>query len=159
MFGTDHATEIIFGEAKSFGKDAFKEEDVERMKILAAQYPGAVLVFATMKEAEELSKDEIKRIRKLAEWGREYDKDRRQTRAPVIVLTGLELFTPHYVKQVWKEKGGKHKQLVEPGSVQLDNLKTLADLTQQLYLGMPSHNAWREAKWKKKKALRDKRSK
>ena len=146
------------GEAKSFGKDAFKEEDVERMKLLAEQYPGSVLVFTILKGASELSKDEIKRIRKLAEWGREYDKDRRQTRAPVIMLTGLELFTPHYLELVWKEKGGKHKQLIEPASVQMDNLRTLADCTQQLYLGMPSYSAWREAKWEKKKSA-SKRSK
>ena len=148
MFGTDHPTQIIFGEAKSFGKNAFKEEDVGRMKLLAQQFPGATLVFATLKEADELSKDEIKRLSKLAEWGREYDKEKRQTRAPVIALTGTELFTPHYLDQVWKEKGGKHEQLIEHASVQLDNLKTLADFTQQLYLGMPSYFSWRDAKWK-----------
>jgi hypothetical protein len=62
-----------------------------------------------------------------------------------------ELFTPHFVEQVWKEKGGKHKQLIEPAHVHLDNLKTLADFTQQLYLGMPSFSAWREQIWKKKR--------
>ena len=159
IFGTDQPTQIIFGEAKSFGKDAFKDEDVQRMKLLAERYPGAVLVFATMKEASELSKDEIQRIRKLAEWGREYDKERKETRAPVIVLTGMELFTPHFLEQVWKDKGGKHAQLVEPAYVHLDNLKTLANFTQQLYLGMPSFGAWREAKWKKKKERMDKSKK
>jgi hypothetical protein len=44
---TDEPTEVVFGEAKSFGQDAFKDEDVERMKLLAEQYPGAALVFAT----------------------------------------------------------------------------------------------------------------
>ena len=151
MFGTDHPTQIIFGEAKSFGKDAFRDQDVERMRLLAQQHPGAILVFATMKEATELSKDEIKRIRKLAEWGREYDKDRKETRAPVIVLTGTELFTAYYLEQVWKEKGGRHKQLVEPAYVDLNNLKQLADCTQQLYLGMTSFGVWREAIWKKKR--------
>jgi hypothetical protein len=159
MFGTDRPTQIVFGEAKSFGKDAFKEDDVQRMKLFAERYPGSVLVFATMKESSELSEDEIKRIRKLAVWGREYDKERQETRAPVILLTGTELFTPYHLHQSWKEKGGKHTQLVEPAYVHLDNLKTLADCTQQLYLDMPSYGAWREEKWKKRKALREKRQK
>jgi len=153
MFGTDHPTQIVFGEAKSFGKDGFKEDDVQRMKLLAECYPGSILVFATMKGSSDLSKDEIKRIRKLAEWGREYDKERRETRAPVILLTGTELFTPHHLEQVWKEKGGNHAKLVEPAYMRLDNLKTLADCTQQLYLNMPSYSAWRDEKWKKKKVL------
>lgn len=159
MFGTDHSTQIVFGEAKSFGKDAFKEDDVQRMKVFAERYPGSILVFATMKPAEDLSKEEIKSIRKLAEWGREYDKQRKESRAPVIVLTGTELFATGYLEQVWKEKGGKHEKLVERGHAHFDNLKTLADFTQHLYLGMPSYAAWREAKWKKKIELRDKRKK
>ncbi len=85
MFGTDYPTEVVFGEAKSFGLDVFKESDISKMKLLAEAFPGSILVFATMKEAEELSQEEIKRLRKLAEWGREYDKERKQTRAPVIM--------------------------------------------------------------------------
>jgi hypothetical protein len=157
MFGPDYSAEIVFGEAKSFGKDVFKEEDIARMKQLAEMHPGAILVFSTMKEAADFSADEIARLRKLAEWGREYDKNRKETRAPVIVLTGTELFTAHYLKEAWKQKGGKHAQLVAPGYVQLDRLKTLADFTQQLYLGMPSYHDWRQAIWNKRKALRDKR--
>jgi hypothetical protein len=44
MFATDEPTQVVFGEAKSFGKDAFQDEDVERMKLLAEEYSGAVLV-------------------------------------------------------------------------------------------------------------------
>jgi hypothetical protein len=150
MFSTDEATQVVFGEAKRFGKDAFKDEDVERMRLLAERYPGAALVFATLKEAHELSRDEIKRIRKLAEWGREYDREERHTRAPVIVLTGTELFVPHYLEPVWKEKGGKHKQMAEVAHLSLDDLKTLADVTQQLYLDMPAYSTWLRAKWEKK---------
>jgi hypothetical protein len=154
MLQTDERTQVVFGEAKSFGKDAFQDKDMERMRSLAALYPGAALVFATLKEAKELSADEVRRIRKLAEWGREYDRDQRRTRAPVIVLTGTELFTPHYLEEVWKGKGGMHEQFAEPAYVRLDDLKFLADATQQLYLGMPSYSAWREAQWKKRKERR-----
>jgi hypothetical protein len=146
-FGTDHRTQVVFGEAKSFGKTAFKEDDVERMRLLAELHPGATLVFATLKEAEELSEEEIGRIKKIAEWGRERDKERRQTRAPVVMLTGTELFASHYLEEAWKQKGGKHAQLVGPTYIRLDNLRTLADATQQLYLGMPSYFEWSEKRW------------
>ncbi|MGD0192456.1 MAG: hypothetical protein ABSD74_17095 [Rhizomicrobium sp.] len=156
MFGTDLPTEIVFGEAKSFGKDVIKDDDINRLKSLAIAFPGAILVLATMKDATELTRDELKRIRRLAEWGRDYDRDRRQSRAPVLVLTGTELFTPHWLQQQWKEKGGKHAQLIEPAyvSVRLDNLRILADLTQQLYLEMPSYGAWRQTQWAKKRKRR-----
>ena len=135
----NYSTEIVFGETKSFGKDVFKPADVTKMKMLAEAFPGSTLVFASMKE--ELSQEEIKRIRKLAKWGRGYDKDRKQTRAPVIVLTGTELFTEMTLEESWKEKGGMHKRLIEPRWVRTDNLRVFADLTQRLYLGMPSYNS------------------
>jgi len=148
MFGPDHPTEIIFGEAKSFGKDVFKDEDIGRMRLLADRFPGSVFVFATMKEGEELSADEIRRIRRFAEWGREYDRDRRRVRASVVVLTGTELFSAYRLEQSWKEKGGLREQLVSPGYVELDRLSTLADFTQQAYLGMPTYDRWMDEKWK-----------
>jgi hypothetical protein len=170
MFGPGHSTEIVFGEAKSFGRegsknptnlsrksmnqDVFKEDDVARMKHLAESFPGAVLVFATMKDGNELTKDEVDRLRRLAEWGREYVRESRRTRAPVIVLTGTELFSGYSVEDVWEQKGGEHKALVTRGHVQLDHLKTLADLTQQLYLGMSPYHEWIEAKWKARRARR-----
>ncbi|NQT01113.1 MAG: hypothetical protein HQ580_03760, partial [Planctomycetes bacterium] len=142
MFGTDYRTEIVFGEAKSFGKDVFKEDDVNNAKLLAETFPGAILVFATMKEAGDISKKEISRLRKLAEWGREYDKERHQTRAPVIILTGAELFAAHSLENAWKEKGGEYAQLISPGWIRVENLRILADLTQRLYLGMPFYHEW-----------------
>lgn len=96
-------------------------------------------------------------MRMLAEWGREFDKERRKTRAPVIVLTATELFTPHRLEEVWKQKGGMHNQMMGPAYIQLDRLKTMADFTQQLYLGMPSYAAWREEKCQKIKTLIEKR--
>ncbi|HYE35182.1 hypothetical protein, partial [Methylocaldum sp.] len=152
FLGNDYRTEIIFGEAKSFGRDAFLADDVERMKTLAVRFPGAVIVFSTMKRADELSPDEVSRIAKLAEWGREYVRERRQTRAPVIVLTGTELFVPFSLEETWKKIGGRHAQLIEPGWIRADNLRVLADLTQQLYLNMPSYGTWLKTKWKKRTA-------
>ena len=136
FFEPDHPTETVFGEAKSFGKAAFKKSDVDNMKLLAQKFPGSILVFATMREETELSKGEINRIKKLAEWGREYDTERRRTRAPVIVLTGTELFTTGYLSTSWEKKGGKHKDLAKHTSLGAPNLRILANFTQHLYLGL-----------------------
>lgn len=159
IFEPDDQTEIVFGETKSLGKDVFKSDDIDRMKALAESFPGAVLVFATLKEAAQLSKDEVLRIRKLAEWGRHFDEAKRRTRAPVILLTGTELFTPHYLKESWKSKGGKRADLIEKAHVDISQLAKLADLTQQAYLDMPSYDEWLERRWKKRLERRKKRAK
>ena len=132
--------DILFGEAKSFGKDVFRQEDVDKMKWLAEVFPGSVLVFAAMKEVESFTKEEISCIKELAEWGREYDKEKGQTRAPVIMLTGTELLTLLSLEHLWKEKGGKHEALIESVQGRINNPRVLANLTQQLYLGMPSYD-------------------
>lgn len=158
ILGNDDPTEVVFGEAKSFGKEAFKPDDVTKMKRLAEVFPGCIIVFATLKEAADLSSEEIDCIKKLAQWGRKYDKERKQSRAPVIILTGTELFTADNLKMTWENKGGKHKNLIEPGWIRPDNLRTLADLTQQLYLGMPSYGKWLEEKWDKRSERRKKKA-
>ncbi len=130
--GNNHPTDIVFGEAKSYGretKDAFEPKDVERMKTLAIRFPASVLVFSTMREAGDLTSAERNSIRELAEWGREYIKERRQIRAAVIILTGTELFASYSLSQTWKEKGGNHAQLSELWSTRMDNLRVVADLT------------------------------
>lgn len=147
----DFPTEILFGEAKSFGKDAFEDRDVARMRGLAERYPGAIFVFATMRNGEDLTADEITRIRRFAEWGRKHDRSRRRTRAPVIVLTGTELFAAHSLEQAWKDKGGRHAQLIEPAWIRTENLTTIADLSQQLYLGMPSYSVWHQQELAKRR--------
>ena len=72
LLRNDYQTEVVFGEAKSFGggnrgekdaiRDVFQNEDIEKLRKIAIRFPGAILVFATMKQAEELSNDEISRI-------------------------------------------------------------------------------------------------
>jgi len=63
--------------------------------------------------------------------------ENRQPQSPVIVLTGTELFASWHLGHAWKDKGGQHARFADPASVRLDNLWTLAELTQQLYLGLP----------------------
>lgn len=145
IWGRSSPTEMVFGEAKSFGRDVFKQYDVDQMKLLAQTFPGSILVFATMKRAEELSPDEIVRLRRLAEWGRGTDRQLRKSRAPVIILTATELFCAYDLALTWKDKGGTHATLIEPAGVagRLDNLGVLADITQQLYLNLEPYGVWR----------------
>ncbi|HEY8162851.1 MAG TPA: hypothetical protein VIF34_11370 [Methylocystis sp.] len=153
--GPDRPTDVIFGEAKSFGKDATQEDDggarkivpdivedkdVERMRTLATLFPGSILVFSTMKPM--LSETEVSRLAKLAKWGRERDGDNRRSRAPVIILTGTELFAHPSLHRTWRDKGGLHARFSEEQAPHSGSLRVLADQTQQLYLGLPSYGEW-----------------
>jgi hypothetical protein len=147
-------TDLVFGEAKSFSKDAFKAADISNLRAVARRFPGAVLVFATMKQPTELSAEEIALLRKVAIWGRKYRPDRR-SRAPVVILTGIELFSGYSLKDAWKDLGGLHAAFATSGSLRLDNLRVLADATQQLYLALPSYSAWSQSRWDKVDARRN----
>lgn len=149
LIGNDFPTQVVFGEAKSFGKDALKDEDIEALRLLVGQFPGAILAFATMKQAHELSKEEVKRLTRLAEWGRK--RDRCGSRAPVLILTGTELFAELSLESTWREMGGQHAALIEPAYVSTSNLNVLADLTQQINLKMPSYSEWRASNESKRK--------
>jgi len=96
LFDHDEEPVLVFGEAKSFAVDSFKAEDITRMRRLAEKFPGAFLVFAMMKDA--ITDSEKAEIAALALWGREQLDDGRP-RAPVIVLTGTELFSEEHVKR------------------------------------------------------------
>lgn len=137
-------TVTVFGETKSFGLKCFHSEDINRMRRIAEKFPGAFLVFASMKD--ELHDDEKAAIAELASWGRE-SLDGGRPRAPVIVLTGAELFSTWRVDHTWKDLDGLRKQLAESGHQRIDNLWTLADLTQQIYLGMLSRSEELRRKW------------
>jgi hypothetical protein len=141
-FDRDEEPVLVFGETKSFATECFKNEDVTRMAKLAERFPGAFLVFATMKDS--LSDNEREDIGGLTRWGRELLDDGRP-RAPVIVLTGTEIFAHWHIQTAWKNRGGMHAQLIAHPSVRLDNLWTFADLTQQVYLGLPDwYSEWRQ---------------
>jgi hypothetical protein len=142
-FWIDPSPVVLFGEAKSFGADVFKERDVQRLKAMAEAIPGSYVVFSAMKK--QLSDNEKKRIRRFAEWGRVLQKN-GEPRATVIILTGTELFSDHDLKQTWEDVGGAHANMVEHASVHIDDLWTLADITQQLYLGLPSYYEWQASR-------------
>lgn len=142
-FDWDEEPVLALGEAKSFAEESFKARDIERMEALARTFPGALLVFATMKD--RLSDAEKAGIGKLALWGRELLKT-GQPRNPVVVLTATEMFSDWHIRDTWENAGGKHKEFASRAYLGFDNLWDFADLTQHLYLGLP--DKWAEIQTK-----------
>lgn len=144
--GLDESEAItVFGESKSFGTKCFHEEDIARMRRLAERFPGAFIVFAALKD--ELHEDERRAIAEFAAWGREPIHGTGRPRAPVMVLTGIELFAPWKIDDAWKSLGGVRQELAEAAHVRLENLWVLADATQQAYLGMKGHSQELMEQW------------
>jgi hypothetical protein len=136
--------ETIFCECKTF--DVFKPRDIARMRVLAREFPGAILVFATLNLT--LTAGEKRLLKPFAMRGRRIWKANR-TRNPVLIVTGNELFTDERPERRWEEIGGAHKEMVKtlgrsPG------VNRLADVTQQLYLGLRSWHEWYEDYWRKR---------
>jgi hypothetical protein len=63
--------------------------------------------------------------------------DGQKGQSKIIVLTGAELFADWRVEQTWEKMGGQHALFAKSSQGFLDHLQTLADITQQLYLGLP----------------------
>jgi len=139
---------VVHAECKSF--NGFEPRDLQRMKVLAEAFPGSVLIFATM--SNELRTTDVQAIRSFAVTQRR-NKLRRKSSNPVIILTGTELFSERGVPKCWEDKGGKYKELIKL-SFRLAEFSTLADATQQIYLGLPSYNDWSDAERKKKRQKR-----
>jgi hypothetical protein len=154
-FWIDPSPVVVFGESKSFATESFKERDIQRLRRLAEAIPGSYVVFSTMKK--QLSETEKGRIRKFADWGRVPQRN-REPRAMVIVLTGTELFADYNIKQEWEAIGGAHAAMVEHASVHIDDLWTLADITQQLYLQMPPYWDWLEKRRQKRSGKKERTS-
>jgi hypothetical protein len=146
----ERETEIIFGECKSF--NAFQEKDVERMGIVAADNPGAILVFATL--SSEFSAREKQILAPFIRVCRKHSGLERP-KNPVLLLTGIELFSTLGPPQCWRDAGGAMKTFAEAGFPS-HSLLQLCDATQQLHLGMPPWaNEW-AVDFEKRRARRNK---
>ena len=130
IFG-EESNGLLFGECKSYGR--FEKKDYDRMRYLAKMFPGAVLVFSTLRKA--LSPKEITEIGKIAKKGRKYWKAEQPVNA-VLILTGTELFAHVAPPYCWDDATKKRFEHVH-------GFLDLCDATQQLYLNLPS---WR-AEW------------
>jgi hypothetical protein len=134
---------LVLGEAKSFADQAFGPVEIEKAGLLGSLFPGAFLVLSSLKDS--LSTFEKKELGRLAIRGRVPLKDGRP-RSPIIVLTATELLATRDVEAAWKQRGGMHARVISHPSVRLENLWTLADLTQQIYLDLPSYHEWLTAR-------------
>lgn len=143
--------ELIFAECKTY--NLFENIDIDRMKTLAKSFPGAVIVFSTLRN--HLTEKEKKLIRPLANNGRRYWRDNKSYN-PILVLTGTELFSGRSINEAWKNKGGRHNEFASTHHYIAD-LLPLCDLTQQLYLGMSSWHEWQKSRWDRRRLTLEKR--
>ena len=131
----DSKREVIFAECKTF--NSFQKKDADRMKKLGDVFPGAILVFATLKES--LSKQEKAILSRVVNRSRKYRKNGRPFN-PVLILTETELFSRSRLSESWKEAGGIRAMFAQNNEPR--NLLELCDLTQQIYLDMDSWYQW-----------------
>ena len=130
---------ILFAECKTYNR--FQAKDFMRMRQLAKTFPGAVLVFSTLRKS--LGPQEIKGITRIAKRGRKYWKSERPIN-PVLILTGTELLHFSRPPHCWEESLQKKFDHVA-------GLIDLCDATQQIYLKLsPWRTEWHE-KWEKKR--------
>ena len=123
--------DLIFAECKTF--NSFRKDDVDKMVNLGKVFPGTVLVFATLRKS--LTDEEKTILRPVVNRSRKFRKNNRPFN-PVLILTGIELFSELHFSQNWKEVGGIHAKLAQ--NQPRKNLLELCDLTQQIYLEMDS---------------------
>lgn len=146
-YGDDSSQELLFSECKTYNK--FEKKDVERMQELANEFPGAALVFSTLRS--ELTTTEKRMLKPLVNKGRRYWKAEK-TYNPVIILTGNELFSSHGIPHCWENKDGKAGEIAK-SNFYPRNMSDIADATQQIYLDMRPYHEWREEQWKKRQKV------
>jgi hypothetical protein len=139
---------LIFGEGKTFGR--FERRDIARARKLAAQFPGAVIVFATLRD--ELDHDEKKRIAGLARSGRKSFRE-GESRAPVLVLTSHELLRDMRPPYCWQDSGGRFADFAREFRA-YRGLLQLCDATQQLHLDMEPYDVWQMQYWEDRRRRR-----
>jgi hypothetical protein len=134
---------LLFGECKTFGD--FEDRDFHRARNLAKLFPGAVLCFATLKEA--LTASEKREISRIARRGRARWKTGQQTN-PVLVLTRLELFGQFNVGKFVEDYGSRAQHARHVFMTR--SLDEICDFTQQVHLGMESYHSWLDTKRQKR---------
>jgi hypothetical protein len=138
-------TETIFAECKTHMP--FRKSDVDRMKALYAGFPGALLVFATLNK--ELSSNEKRLLSMFVQRSRrDWLADRPFS--PVLILTGIELYSDEGPPQCWKALPGKHSAFAGYHRVRADLLE-LCDVTLQVHLGLPSRHEWLDEQRRKRR--------
>lgn len=121
---------FVVGEAKSFAEEAIEKGDLEALQAVAKELPGTVLVVSVLKE--EFSEKEKRLLEKLVRWG--WVSVEGRMRAPVIMLTGVELFAEWSVEKSWQQKGAPYP--ADADMSVFSDLELFAMETQRIHLGM-----------------------
>ena len=106
-------------------------------------------MFSTFRKT--LTGAEKKAIAKIANRGRRSLGGERWLN-PVIVLTGVELFSRKKMPYCWRNAGPPYEQYAER-PLDPEFVQAVADATQQMHLGMEPYFKWaekrRQTKWEK----------
>lgn len=143
VFNADEPV-LLFGECKGF--DEFSTKEVSRARRLAEQFPGATLVFATLRR--DLTAVERKRLGALARAGRKSLKGDKW-RAPVLVLTSHELLSDEGPPYCWRDAGGRFARVAQEFRHER-GLTELCDATQQLHLGLEPYGVWQHQEFERR---------
>lgn len=132
---SNRRTELIFCECKTY--NGFTKEDVDKMQVIGKEFPGSIIVFATLNE--ELTTYEKELIKPFVNACNECcDKDKPKN--SVMVLTATELYTPIRPPICWKHKGKKYEPFTKSSYVR--NLLNLCEATQEIYLDIEPTTPW-----------------
>ncbi len=139
--------ELVVGEAKSFGEgDLIKPHDIQQLRRIAKKLPRATIIISVMRD--EFTRSEKKILLPFVKWARRLDKNWTPTNT-VILLTGVELFHQYNLSSTWKEKRGRHAKYKDYKYTR--SLMSLAEVTQAIYLDLPSFSEDIEAAMEKRR--------
>jgi hypothetical protein len=125
---------VIFIECKSY--NGFSKVDVERMEAFTQSFPGAAMVFSTLRR--ELEPYEIKMLARVAKrtWAARL---KGNAFTPLIILTGNELFSSTEPWSTWEKLGGKFARYGRWPSYE-EEIDYLAEATQFFYLNFDAND-------------------
>ncbi|CCF19378.1 conserved protein of unknown function [Pseudorhizobium banfieldiae] len=146
-FDSQYDPNLILGEAKSFGQgDLIEPKDIARLKDLALRFPGSYLAVSVLRN--EFTDTEKALLRKLVRWTRKLGVD-GGPRNRVLLLTGYELLRQSEpISHTWKELGGRHAEFSDFHHT--ESIRTIAEASIAIHLGMPSFESERHAAWGKR---------
>ena len=140
MYGMNGEPKFAVGECKSFGKEAFTKKDIDSLKAVATQIPHTLLVLSAMKDKFSTKEKEL--FSTLVKWG--WKKIHGKMRAPVIILSGNELFSDHSLTRNWKNLGPPFSDFSDP--LYFRTLEEFARITQIIHLGLDYYDEFRKSK-------------
>jgi len=117
-------TEYFFCECKT--EIDFKRKDFDTMKEIGIEFPGSILVFATLKSI--LSENEKTELIKFVKFFR--TKNGKRPRNPVLILTKKELVEEFFGT-------GHLKDMMIDHSIHRDDILLLCEATCEYHLGLP----------------------